>query len=105
MLYNATINVNPNEYPDEDAMVDDIMTDLEGYHPSISDSTDFPGTIDVVVAIKLTERSHSKSRNPDRQNQPPQKKGGKNGPDTCWALCLKPVQSCSSSHTIWLTHL
>jgi len=51
MLYNATINVNPNEYPDEDAMVDDIMTDLEGYHPSISDSTDFPGTIDVVVAI------------------------------------------------------
>lgn len=51
MLYNATINVNPNEYPYEDAMVDDIMTDLEGYHPSISDSTDFPGTIDVVVAI------------------------------------------------------
>ena len=51
MLYNATINVNPNEYPDEDSMVDDIMTNLEGYHPAISDSTDFPGMIDVVVTI------------------------------------------------------
>lgn len=51
MLYNATINVNPNEYPDEDTMVDDIMINLEGYHPSISDSTDFPGMIDVIVTI------------------------------------------------------
>ena len=57
MLYNATINVNPNEYPDEDAMVDDIMTNLEGYHPAISDSTDFPGMIDVVVTIEAKSLS------------------------------------------------
>lgn len=59
MLYNATINVNPNEYPDEDAMVDDIMTNLEGYHPAISDSTDFPGMIDVVVTIEAKSPSEA----------------------------------------------
>lgn len=62
MLYNATINVNPNEYPDEDAMVDDIMTNLEGYHPAISDSTDFPGMIDVVVTIEAKSPSEAMAK-------------------------------------------
>ena len=51
MQYNATINVNPYDYADKDAMVDRIMTSLEEYHPSVSDSPDFPNLLDVVVTI------------------------------------------------------
>lgn len=51
MQYNATININPYDYADKDAMVDDIMTNLEGHHPSVSDSPDFPNSLDVVATV------------------------------------------------------